>query len=314
VDVGVRELLRSGVSPRRSAVVSRYGGLEHFIYGESERALIGKTFQSPQWYFESSAHYPLTISSVETLRSGMLDTEYNDVGRDYEVSQGVNRRSRCPIYLATKTEVLAIEAALQGHVEKDFYVSDLFDIFRAVKERSKYDEAVWLSPLSNSEFPTPYAYLLHTITSDLEDLPCTAAQATTCSAPQPESEGAASQQVGAPGDVVSALAQAWSFCVWSIADSQHQVSPKFRDGIIEQYLIFILKLGWQPSEIHLGLGGGNVQGLDPWRDLFSKALKGRFEMSDPVRQAALEAAMKSLDQGKHYVFEGSTWLEGELFR
>jgi hypothetical protein len=146
------------------------------------------------------------------------------------------------------------------------------------------------------------------------------------------------------------------------------VSPKFRDGIIEQYLVFILKLGWQPSEIHLSLGGGNVQGddsnvllppaiprrhsviefgemlgvcqfsltftlrsrcgrdhlcaapavrcggLDPWRDLFLKALKARFEMSDPVRQTALEAAMKSLDQGKHYVFEGSTWLEGELFR
>jgi hypothetical protein len=199
VDVVVRELLRSGVSPLRSAVVSRYGGLEHFIYAESERALIEKTFQSPQWYFESGAHYPLTISSVEALRSGKLDTDYNDVGRDYEVSQGISRRSRCPIYLATKTEVLAIEAALEGHIEKDFYVSDLFDIFRAVKERSKYDEAVWLSPLSNSEFPTPYAYLLYTITSDLEDLSCTAAQAATCSAQQPESEGSASQQVGAPG-------------------------------------------------------------------------------------------------------------------
>ena len=46
VDVVVRELLRSGVSPLRSAVVSRYGGLEHFTYAESERALIEKTFQT----------------------------------------------------------------------------------------------------------------------------------------------------------------------------------------------------------------------------------------------------------------------------
>lgn len=43
VDVVVRELLRSGVSPLRSAVVSRYGGWEHPTYSKSERALVEKT-------------------------------------------------------------------------------------------------------------------------------------------------------------------------------------------------------------------------------------------------------------------------------
>jgi len=304
VDVVVREFLRSGVSPLRSAVVSRYGGWEHLTYSESERALVEKTFQNPEWYYEASAHYPLVISAVEILRSGKLDADYNEVGRDYEARQGVSKRARCPIYLAAKTEVLAIKAALEGRVEKDFYVSDLFDIFRAVQERSTFDETVWQSPLSNSEFPTPYAYLLYTITADLDELSCTAVrEAMSRTAPQ---------TVEAPGEIASALAQCWSFCVWNIADSQQQVAREFRGSIIEQYLVFILKLGWQPNEVCFHLAQG-ADGLQVWRDLFLKELKERFAGDRPERIDALNSAMESLDQGKRYVFEGYGWLQKELF-
>lgn len=116
VEVVVRELLRSSVSPLRSAVVSRYGGLEHLTYSDSERTLVEKTLKNPDWYFEASAHYPLLMSAVEELRSGQRDAIYNDIGRDYEATQGVSVRSHCPIYLAAKTEVLAIEAALEKKV------------------------------------------------------------------------------------------------------------------------------------------------------------------------------------------------------
>lgn len=242
------------------------------------------------------------------MRSGKLDNDYNDVGRDYEASQGVSRRSRCPIYLATKTEVLAIEASLEGHVEKDFYVSDLFDIFRAVKERSKYDETVWKSPLSNPEFPTPYAYLLHTIAADLDDLSCTAVR-EAIGPPAPEEAGEP-QQVQAPGAVARALAQTWSFCIWSIADSKCQVAPQFRAGIIEEYLLFILKLGWEPSEICFGVA--DVEGLAVWRDLFVSELRLRFSGRDFLRWMPLQEVMSSLDQGKRYVAEGHPWLKKEL--
>jgi hypothetical protein len=178
VDAVIRELLlRSSRSPLRSAVVSRYGGLEHLTYSDEERNIIQRTFQNPEWYFEASAHYPLTISAIEKLRSGKLDAEYNDVGRDYEASQGVSTRAYCPIYLAIKTEVVAIEAALEKRAEDDFYVTDLWDIFRAVQERSRFYEAVWESPLSNAEYPTPYAYLLYSIAGDLRDLSSKALQA-----------------------------------------------------------------------------------------------------------------------------------------
>jgi hypothetical protein len=124
---------------------------------------------------------------------------------------------RRPIYLAVKTEVLVIEAALEQRVENDFYVSDLFDVFLAVQERSKFNKTVWQNPLSNFEFPTPYAFLLYAIAGDLDDLSCKAVQkATSQSVPL---------QADAPGEVAQALAMAWSFCVWSIADSEHQVAP-----------------------------------------------------------------------------------------
>jgi hypothetical protein len=305
VDVVVRELLRAGVSPIRSAVVSKYGGLEHLAYPDVERELIERTFQNPEWYFDAGAHYPLTISAVEALRSGKLDTVYNDVGRDYEASQGISTRSRCPIYLAIKTEVLAIQAALERRAEKDFYVTDLFDIFRAVQERSKFDKTVWQSSLSNSEFPTPYAYLLYEIASDLESLSANALKKATAKGAPPLANG--------PGDVARSLVLTWSFCVWNIADSQGQVSPEFRNHVIQRYLLFILALDRQPSEIYSGPVGGTVEGIHVWRDLFVSELRRHFSSDDSPRKLALKSAMESLDQGKLFVMKGYDWLNEKLF-
>jgi hypothetical protein len=304
VDAVVRELLRSARSPLRSAVVSTYGGLERLTYSVSERNLMERTFQNPEWYYEASAHYPLVISAVEALRSGKLDTEYNDIGRDYAASQGISRRSNCPIYLAVKTEVLAIESALEKGVENDFYVSDLFDVFNAVQERSTVNKIIWDDPRSNSEFPTPYAYLLYTITADLDHLSCEAVQSAT--------SRSASQKVAAPGRVAQALAQTWSFCVWSIADSEQQVASEFRRYAIKQYLVFILQLGWEPSEVYFGPAAGNVEELDIWRDLFLSQLQNRFVGANQIQRAALQDAFESLDRGKRYVYEGYTWLEEKL--
>jgi hypothetical protein len=304
VDVVTRELLRSESTPLRSAVVSRYGGWEELPFSDSERCLIEKTFQNPEWYAESSAHYPLVISSVEILRTGKLDTAYNNIGRDYEALQGISRRARCPIYLALKTEVIAIESAIRAHNESDFYVSDLSDIFFAVQERSKFSKESWESDLSNREFPTPYAYLLYEISADLNDLSETAVQAAT-SPSMP-------YVVEPPGSVANALARIWSLCVWNIADSQGQVSLSFRNEIIKRYLLFVLALGWEPSEIYHGSSGHNLEELKVWRDLFLRELQERFA-GDSRGRAVIMEAMESLDQGKRFVFEGYDWLEQKLF-
>ncbi len=262
-----------------------------------------KTFQNPEWYSETRADYPLTISAMEALRSGKLDAEYNDIGRDYEARQGISKRSKCPIYLAVKTHVLAIEAAIKEGIEKDFYVSDLFDIFRAIQERSKFNKIVWEDPRANREFPTPYAFLLYTIAADLENLSCEAVErANRRSGPH---------HIEAPGGVAHALAQNWSFCVWSIAESLHQVAPEFRNDIIREYLAFMLKLGWEPSEICFGCGGSDAESLGAWRDMFLGKLLERFMHGGSTRMGALENAAESLDKGKGY-YDGYAWLEKQL--
>jgi hypothetical protein len=300
----VRELLRSEASPLRSAVIDRYGGLEHNVYSAEQRTLIEKTFQNPEWYFQASAHYPLVISAMEALRSGKFDVEYNSSGRDYEATQGSSRRASCPIYLATGAEALAIEAALEQRVEQDFYSTDLFQIFVAVQEKSNFDEKVWSDPRNNSEFPTPFAYLLYTIASYLEDLSRLAVQQATSSQSPIED--------GAPGEVAEQIVRSWSVCVWSIADSAQEVSPDFRLSIIRQYLVFMLQLGWGISEVYLGPIPSNVEGLGIWRDFFLDKLKLMLHPSDRVRWDALQEAVESLDRGKRYVSEGYEWLQNSL--
>lgn len=304
VDAVTRVLLESELSPLRSAVVSRYGGFENLLYPQTEQELMENTFQNPSWYLKTSAHYPLVISAVELLATGKLDITYNGSGRSYETSQGVSARSHCSIYLAVKTETLAIEAALRKHVEGDFYISDLFDIFRAVQERSRFDGNVWQSSMNNWEHPTPFAYLLHTIAWDLRGLVDTAVQGSI-------SQGSPSK-IAKPGQIAHALARTWSMCIWNMARSEKQVSPQFRNAVIVQYFVFLLELKYQLSEIFSGPAPKDVEGLDAWIDLFLKELQDRIVWSDTAKKVAFKEAFGSLDKGKNYVFEGSDWLEKEL--
>jgi hypothetical protein len=88
------------------------------------------------------------------------------------------------------------------------------------------------------------------------------------------------------------------------------VSPKFRTAIIKEYLLFILQLGWRPSEICFRTGA--VQGLDVWRNLFSSRLRSIFAGRDYLHWMPLQEAMSSLDMGKGYVAEGYDWLKQEV--
>src|ERR1700730_296193 len=91
----------------------------------------------------AAIHYPLLFAALEPLRAGTLDSEYNKIGRAYEADQGASARAYCPVYIAAKSEVLAIEVALERGVEKDLYVTDLFDLFGAVLERSEFNPNIW---------------------------------------------------------------------------------------------------------------------------------------------------------------------------
>lgn len=230
---------------------------------------------------------------------GLENLEYTEAQRT-----GISTRSQCSTYIAAKTIVLALDTAIEQRAEGDFYVSDLHDIFHAVQEHSKFNEDIWDSDLANSEFPTPFAYLLYEIAHDFRSLSCAAVKSATSKAVQ--------HQVEPPDRIAGDLARMWSYCVWSIADSEKQVSPSFRDDLIREYLKFILELGWAPREVYYGPSGNGVKGLEVWRDLFAEELRQRFAGDSGERLDALKSAMESLDQGKMYVFDGYDWLEQKL--
>lgn len=199
--------------------------------------------------------------------------------------------------------MIAIEAAIENKFEEDLYISDLFDIFRAVQERSVFNQAVWGSSLGNYEFPTPYAYLLYEINADFDGLSAKVVQESIAASEPPQAEP--------PGLTARYSAQNWSFCIWNMSESEDVVSPDFRKNIIKRYLLFILAIGWGPSEVGPGVRN-DTRVLDVWRDLFSGELKTRF-LGDSRGKQVVEEAMASLDRGKVFVSEGYDWLEEKLF-
>ena len=135
VEVVVREMISAAASPLQSAVVSKYGGIEHLEFTDAEKKIIDATFQNPAWYQDTNAHYPLIITAINKIESRELDDAYNSPDENYIASQGVAKRATCPIYLAVKTEVLAIESALEAGAEEDFYISDLYQIMHKIRKR-----------------------------------------------------------------------------------------------------------------------------------------------------------------------------------
>lgn len=298
VDRVIRELLKTQDSPLQSSVVKKYGGKEFCYVFDSEQALIEKTFQNPNWYLNSSAHYPLVISAWEEISSGKLDEIYNSNGRLYESRQGVSARASCIVFLAVKTHVMAIESALENKTSGDFYVSDLWQIFEAIAKHSEHNPSVWKNSKANSEHPTPYAFLLKTITNDFRTLSGDCIKNIIFANGQDNL-----------GGMISALAGCWSACVWCIAKSKNNVSDRFRDEIIEDYLNFILQLGFAPQEIFFQ----DIKGVsfDEWRDIFVEQIKERFASVNNDKSCLLNVINK-LDSGKIYVQNGKDWLLREL--
>lgn len=335
VDNVVRELVSAPNSPWRSAVLSANGGHDSWAYLDEEREMVERTLENPAWYVDASAHGPLVMTAIETIQSGRLDIDYNQIGRAYESREGISSRANCPVFLAAKMEVLAIRAAVRQRHDADFYVTDLWSVFRTVRDHSTYNEVVWESPLANPEFPTPYAYLLHEIfynlrslvwdglstsverpqSLDAEQLKAVMKLAEAESHGQDSGPQSARRQenelrIRAPASIDRQSAQVWSFCAWEMARAKGKVGEDFRIGMIREYLDLVLQLHCQSSEI-LRLSS-RVVGLEPWRDLFLDEIRQRFGGSPSAEYHALERAFSGLDSGKTYVLNGRDWLGKEL--
>lgn len=304
VEVVVREMLEAPARLFQAAVVSQYGGIEHLGYTEQDRRLIATTFENPKWYCYTNAHYPLIITAVNKIESGTLDDRYNTTDENYIANQGVSRRATCPIYLATKLEVLAIEAAIKAGHSGDLYVSDLFQLLQRILGHSKFDPSALTASDGKRIARTPYSYLAEEVLRDFGDLARLAVKASV-----DRQEVTPDDAAPNPNDQI--LVRMWSFSIWEIMKQRDRSDPRIVSESVESYLTFMFALGWQPSEL-VYLSGQRIQSLKSWRDQFAKELRARLKSPRREHIETVKAVLKELDLGKPFIADGYEWLRTEL--
>lgn len=303
VEVVVRELLYAESSPLQSAVVKRFGGIEHLRYTDAEMKIIESTLQSPAWYRASNAHYPLLLTAINKIESGELDAAYNKPNKSYEATQGVSMRATCPIYLAEKTIVLAIETAIDAGDESDFYISDLLNLLDTILGRSKYDPA--FTPIVGIQADyTPYSYLLDQIMGDLERLTAISVQMSVRKNEQVPNDSC-------PGRVGVDLVGIWATCTWLLMGEPNKLDPMLLERIVERYFRFMFACGWETSEILYSSAQG-VTSLNCWRDKLLKEIKHLLGSPRMQHLTVLKSVLKNLDFGKWFIHEGYEWLKTQL--
>jgi hypothetical protein len=302
VEIVVREMLVTTPSPLQSTVIANYGGIEHFQFTSLDQELIAATIGNPHWYHDTNAHYPLIITAINKLEVGDLDALYNQPDENYVAKQGVSKRATCPLYLAIKVEVIALDTAVQERVEEDFYISDLWQILMKIHSHSKYP-----SELANAGMYapyTPFTYLMNEIVSDFERLTERAVQISV-----DNNEDA--PELAKPTMTGATLVKFWCFSVWEVMGQKNRMNPDHVDQVVERYLRFMFALGWQPSEL-LFSAGTSVTGLSAWRDIFLTELQDCLKSPKQEHLAVLLRVFKSLDWGKPFILDGYDWLKTRL--
>ena len=303
VDTVVRELLMAESSPLQSAVVKRFGGIEHLQYTDLDKKLIESTFEDPNWYHDTYAHYPLIITVMNAIEGGTLDAAYNRVDENYVATQGISKRARCPLFLAIKTEVMALQAAVDAGSEEDFYISDLWQIVQKIYSRSRYDVVAARSTLGIYDPYTPYSFLLNEIMDDFENLTGEAVRKSI------EKDKDASK-CAKPTRTGEELVRFWFLSIWELMERTDGINPAHLDSIVERYFRFMFALGWQPSEV-LAAPGQSAPNLNAWRDLLCSQIKDSTIIKSG-HFTALHRVFGHLDRGKPFISDGYEWLKSQL--
>lgn len=289
----MREFVTAYTSPLHSAILSEYGGREHTSITKEERKLVDKTLQNPEWYMSVRADYPLIIFAVGELASGKFNISYNQNDESYIASQGESTRLSCPVYLALKTHVLMLEKAIENEGEEDYYVSDLSDLFRNVYDHSKYDKNIWENIEANSEFPTPFVYLMKQILYDFEYL---------C-------DENFKQGKRPPGQIGSTLITMWLLSIsnFTCTYKKCKVSNDFKFEYIGEYLSYVMKM----MEVYEKAKGKRKENCKLWRDRLVKELKSH-SIGFADNREILTQSMNKLDYGKLYIFNYHKKLRSKL--
>jgi hypothetical protein len=206
------------------------------------------------------------------------------------------------LYLAIKTEVIAIDSAVDQGVEEDFYISDLWQILMKIYGHSKYDDALAKDGLYAPY--TSYTYLMNEIASDFESLTRRAV------------EMSARRNQGIPEDskpsmTGATLVRMWCLSIWYLMSEPNRINPDHLDQIVERYFRFMFALGWQTTEV-LYNAGQSVPSLNTWRDLFLKEFKDCVNHPKQEHFTVLHRVFGSLDWGKPFISDGYDWLKTKL--
>ena len=290
----IREFLNAKATPLHSAIVAAYGGSEHLRPTKKEWELIKKTLQNPEWYMSVRIDYSLTVlACCEEIASGKYDRPYNQNDEWYTASQGESTRLRCPFYLALKTHVIMLKKAIEIKGEDDYYVSDIWDLFRGVCGHSRYNENVWENRDASSEHPTPFAYLIKEVFFDLKDL---------C-----REKGRYKQSIRPPGRVGSDLIRIWASSVAYLGYSRDKVSDRFKAECLGYYLAYTLEM----KETCEKTEGENKENSKLWCDQLVEELK-KHKAGDEILREVLFESMNHLDIGKTYIYDHEDWLRSVL--
>lgn len=304
VETVVREILAAEASPLQAAVVKRFGGIEHLQYTEADKTLFESTFENPLWYHHTNAHYPLIITAMNRIESGALDVTYNLTDENYVAKQGVSKRANCPLYLAIKTEVIGIGAAVDQSVEEDFYISDLWQMLMKIYSHSKYDAAIAKGEPGVFEPFTPFSYLLNEITSDFEYLTENAVRISVA-------KHEVAPQDAAPTATGAMLVKMWCLSIWELMSEPGRMSPAHLGDIVERYFRFMFALGWQTTEI-LYTSGQSVPHLYAWRDRLFEEFQECTKRPKDEHFKVLHRVFGNLDWGKPFISDGYDWLKTKL--
>jgi len=293
IDAVVRALVAEPSSPLYAIVASAYGAEERPFCTDSDWELVTKTLQNPAWYISVRADYPLLMIACELLDSGKLDDAYNRNDELYIARQGLSTRAKCPIFLALKTHVLMLEEAVKKEGDTDYYVSDLYDLFRTICEHSVYNDNVWEGPNANREFPTPFAFLMSETLSDFFFL---------C-------DHRYSHGTRPPRRIGHDLVSTWAICFIWLAESKGNVSTDSKIRRIISYMDFALQL--RQAYVHETRDESRKGNCKAWSELCTNQVKEKLGPATEVREILLEAANR-LDVCKNYVSENQKWLRDEL--
>ena len=184
-----------------------------------------------------------------------------------------------------------LKKAIEGEKEEDYYISDLWDLFREVCSHSRYDKEVWENIDASSEYPTPFVFLMKEILFDLESL---------CK----ESFKQGSRSLGITG---YSLVQTWATCMAYLGHSIDKVSEEFKHKCIGNYLSFTLKILKEYERAE----GEKKEKIKEWQDMFISEINRHRKGEDRLEEILFQS-LNNLDYAKPYIFNHHNSLRREL--